>query len=66
MPLALAFEQEDGAGEEDAGGGGEQFDGVAVGHLGAGWGGGGVVAAEGATLGTGGRGEGEERGERDG
>jgi len=55
--LAVAFEQGDGSEEEDAGGEGEQDDGVAIGGLGFGRGGGGVVAALGAALRVGWRGE---------
>jgi hypothetical protein len=52
----VAFEEGEGGGEEASCGEGEEEDGVAVGSLGRGWGGGGVVEALGAALGVGWRG----------
>ena len=50
---AVAFEEGEGGGEEASCSEGEEEDGVAVGSLGCGWGGGGVVEALGAALGVG-------------
>jgi hypothetical protein len=59
--LAIAFEEQECAAEEDGGYSCEEDDRVAVGGLGLRWGGGGVVAALGAALGVQEwRGEGEE------
>lgn len=52
--LALALEDGYGRDEETAGADGKQEDGVTIGALGGGWGGGGVVAALGAALSVGG------------
>ena len=49
---AVAFEESEGGGEEASGGEGEEDDGAAVGSLGCGWGGGGVVQALRAALGV--------------
>lgn len=49
---ALPLEDDKGRDEEAAGGHGHQDDGVAVGALGGGWRGGGVVEALGAALGV--------------
>jgi hypothetical protein len=51
--LTMSFEESEGCGEEASCGEGEQDDGAAVGSLGCGWGGGGVVEALGAALGVG-------------
>jgi hypothetical protein len=48
--LAVSFEDCEGCQEEAAGGEGEEDDGAAVGSLGGGWCGGGVVQALGAAL----------------
>jgi hypothetical protein len=49
--LAVAFEEDEGGGEEASCGEGEEDDGAAVGSLGCGWGGGRVVEALSAALG---------------
>ena len=48
--LAVAFEEVERGDEEASCGEGEEDDGVAIGSLGCGWGGGGVVEALGAAL----------------
>jgi hypothetical protein len=50
---AVASEKGEGGDEEASCGEGEEEDGVAVGSLGCGWSGGGVVEALGAALGVG-------------
>jgi len=52
----VTLEESEGGGEEASCGEGEEEDGVTVGSLGLGWGGGGVVEALGAALGVGWRG----------
>ena len=52
----MAFEESEGGGEETSGSEGEEDNGAAVGTLGCGWGGGGVVEALCAALGVGWRG----------
>jgi hypothetical protein len=49
----VAFEEGEGCGEEASCGEGEEDDSAAVGSLGCGWSGGGVVEALGAALGVG-------------
>ena len=48
--LTMAFEEGEGGGEEASCGEGQQDDGVAIGSLGGGWRGGGVVEALRAAL----------------
>ena len=52
----MAFEEGESGGEESAGGEGEEDDGAAIGSLGCGWGGGGVIETLRAALGMGWRG----------
>jgi hypothetical protein len=56
----MAFEEGESGGEETACGEGEEDDGAAIGSLGCGWGGGGVVEALGAALGVGRSGEAQQ------
>lgn len=53
LGLAVALEEDQGGEEDAAGGDDEEGDGMAIGGLGCGWGGGGIIAALGAALGVG-------------
>jgi hypothetical protein len=64
--LMVALEEGEGGYEETTCGEGEQDDGAAVGSLGCGWGGGGVVEALGAALGVGWDGSCDECEEKEG